>query len=129
MVSGSVFILVVCLVVGGTVSGADVAWSMAGGATGSLALATFYSALANGPMGVVAPLSAVTSAIVPILIGLALGERPSPVVMLGIGLALPAVAMVARDRAWDRHRGVDIAGSRVRSAPPPSSGHRGPRRI
>ena len=90
MVSGSVFILVVCLVVGGTVSGADVAWSMAGGATGSLALATFYSALANGPMGVVAPLSAVTSAIVPILIGLALGERPSPVVMLGIGLALPA---------------------------------------
>lgn len=98
MVSGSVFILVVCLVVGGTVSGADVAWSMAGGATGSLALATFYSALANGPMGVVAPLSAVTSAIVPILIGLALGERPSPVVMLGIGLALPAVAMVARER-------------------------------
>ena len=96
MVSGSVFILVVCLVVGGTVSGADVAWSMAGGATGSLALATFYSALANGPMGVVAPLSAVTSAIVPILIGLALGERPSPVVMLGIGLALPAVARERR---------------------------------
>lgn len=39
-----------------------------------------------------------TSAIVPILIGLALGERPSVVSMLGIGLALPAIAMVARER-------------------------------
>lgn len=49
-------------------------------------------------MGVVAPLSAVTSAVVPVLAGLALGERPSAVSMVGVGLALPAIAMVARER-------------------------------
>lgn len=56
MVSGSLVIIIVCLVVGGTVSRTDVAWSIAGGVAGSVALATFYSALAKGPMGVVAPL-------------------------------------------------------------------------
>lgn len=98
MVSGSVVIAVVCLLVGGVVSGADVAWSMGGGAAGSLALATFYSALAKGPMGVVAPLSAVTSAVVPVVVGLVVDDRPSVVSMAGIGLALPAIVMVARER-------------------------------
>lgn len=98
MVSGAVVIVVVCLVVGGVVTWGDAAWSAAAGVTGALALATFYSALAQGPMGVVAPLSAVTSAVVPVLAGLALGERPSAVSMVGVGLALPAIAMVARER-------------------------------
>lgn len=98
MVSGAVVIVVVCLAVGGVLTRGDVAWSAAAGVAGALALATFYSALAKGPMGVVAPLSAVTSAVVPVLAGLALGERPSAVSMVGVGLALPAIAMVARER-------------------------------
>ncbi len=115
MVSGSLVIIIVCLVVGGTVSRTDVAWSIAGGVAGSVALATFYSALAKGPMGVVAPLSAVTSAIVPILIGLALGERPSVVSMLGIGLALPAIAMVARERRLPGEPGRVAVGTVLRA--------------
>ena len=87
MVSGSVVIVVVCLAVGGVLTGRDVAWSAAAGVAGALALATFYSALAKGPMGVVAPLSAVTSAVVPVLVGLALGERPSTVSTVGVVLA------------------------------------------
>lgn len=98
MVSGAVIIAVVCVIVGGVVSPSDVAWSAGAGVAGSLALATFYSALAKGPMGVVAPLSAVTSAVVPVLAGLALGERPGAISMVGITLALPAIAMVARER-------------------------------
>ena len=98
MVSGAVVIVVVCLAVGGVLTRGDVAWSAAAGVAGALALATFYSALAKGPMGVVAPLSAVTSAVVPVLAGLALGERPSAISMVGVGLALPAIAMVARER-------------------------------
>ena len=92
MVSGSVVIVVVCLAVGGVLTGRDVAWSAAAGVAGALALATFYSALAKGPMGVVAPLSAVTSAVVPVLVGLALGERPSTVSTVGVVLALPAAS-------------------------------------
>ena len=102
MVSGSVVIVVVCLAVGGVLTGRDVAWSAAAGVAGALALATFYSALAKGPMGVVAPLSAVTSAVVPVLVGLALGERPSTVSTVGVVLALPAIALVAPERRLPR---------------------------
>lgn len=98
MVVGAALIAAACLVQGGVVSRADVGWSLAAGVAGALGLATFYSALAVGPMGVVAPVSAVTSAIVPVVAGFALGERPAPVALLGIALALPAVAMVARER-------------------------------
>ncbi|MCB1028895.1 MAG: DMT family transporter [Microthrixaceae bacterium] len=98
MTTGAAFILVVCLMQGGVVDRADVVWSLGAGVVGSLGIATFYSALAIGPMGVVAPVSAVTSALVPVVSGLALGERPGPLVMLGIGLAFPAIAMVARER-------------------------------
>ena len=98
MVVGASIIAVACLVQGGVVTSADVVWSLAAGVVGSMGLATFYSALAIGPMGVVAPVSAVTSAIVPVTSGFALGERPAPMALLGIALALPAIAMVARER-------------------------------
>ena len=87
MVVGASIIAVACLVQGGVVTSADVAWSLAAGVVGSMGLATFYSALAIGPMGVV-----------PVTSGFALGERPAPMALLGIALALPAIAMVARER-------------------------------
>ncbi|MGI8682917.1 MAG: EamA family transporter [Mycobacteriales bacterium] len=64
-----------------------------GGGVGSLAL---YRGLGHGQMSIVAPLSAVGGAGLPALAGLALGERPSLLAVLGILLALPAVWLVAR---------------------------------
>lgn len=64
-----------------------------GGGVGSLAL---YRGLGHGQMSIVAPLSAVGGAGSPALAGLALGERPSLLAVLGILLALPAVWLVAR---------------------------------
>jgi uncharacterized membrane protein len=79
--------------------GADVAWGAAGGVSGAIALVCFYWALAAGAMTIVAPLTAVVSAIVPVVTGLALGERPSVWALIGVALALPAIALIAREHA------------------------------
>jgi drug/metabolite transporter (DMT)-like permease len=82
----------------------DLAWGAAGGLAGAVALVCFYWALASGTMSVVAPLTAVVSAVVPVLTGLALGERPSAWALVGVGLALPAIALIAWETAEGRRR-------------------------
>lgn len=67
------------------------------GVVGTVGLAALYSALALGPMGVVAPIAAL-SGIVPVVVGLARGERPEPIQLLGIALAIAGVFLAARHR-------------------------------
>src|SRR5688500_16668174 len=54
---------------------------------GIAGLAAFYRALAIGNMGVVAPISA-CAGVVPVVVGVATGDRPSAIQAAGIGLAL-----------------------------------------
>ena len=60
-----------------------------------VAVALFYQGLALGRMGVVAPITAVVSAIVPVAWGLAFGERPSALALLGVALAVGSVALIS----------------------------------
>ena len=74
---------------------AAMAWgalSGIGGGVGSLAL---YRGLGRGKMSVVGPLSSVGAAALPALAGIALGDRPSPLAIGGVLLALPAIWLVA----------------------------------
>ena len=64
---------------------ASTAWAAGSGMIGVTALASFYRALAIGTMSIVAPLSA-TGAAIPVLVGLASGERPSTIQFVGIAL-------------------------------------------
>jgi len=73
----------------------DVAWSVVAGFASALALACFYTALSRGAMTVVAPTTAVTSAVIPVVVGLAEGERPSGLAYFGMVLAVVAVALVS----------------------------------
>jgi drug/metabolite transporter (DMT)-like permease len=73
----------------------DLWWGAAGGAAGGLALIAFYRALSRGAMTVVAPTTAVVSAVLPVLVGLGLGERPSATALIGIVAACLAVALVS----------------------------------
>jgi drug/metabolite transporter (DMT)-like permease len=50
-------------------------------------------------MGVVAPVSGVGAAVVPVAVGVLTGERPDTLVWLGILIALPAIWLVAREPA------------------------------
>ncbi|MBG0815429.1 EamA family transporter [Planomonospora sp. ID82291] len=81
----------------GVPSPAAFGWGTAAGVAGTAALVLFYRALATGVMSVVAPVTAATSASLPVLYGLATGERPQPVALGGIVLALVAVVLVSRD--------------------------------
>lgn len=73
----------------------DLVWGAIAGIGGGLGLATFYRALALGPMSTAAALTALVSAAVPVLAGLALGDRPAALTLIGIGLAVPAGVLVA----------------------------------
>ena len=65
------------------------------GAAGAVVgLGALYRGLALGPMGVVAPISTLSGA-VPVLAGLALGERPSWLQLAGMALSLLGVAAAA----------------------------------
>ncbi len=74
---------------------ASLPWGAAGGLCGVFGLVLFYGAMSQGAMTVVAPVTAVTSAVLPVVTGLALGERPSLVRLLGVTCALVAIALVS----------------------------------
>ena len=74
--------------------GGDWTWGAVGGLGGFAGLAIFYYALSRGAMTVVAPLTAVVSAVLPVIAGLAVGERPSLVAGLGIVVAVAGIALV-----------------------------------
>ena len=75
---------------------AATAWAATVGVLGLLALAAFYRALAIGTMSIVAPISA-TGVAIPVLVGLASGERPAALQGAGIVLACVGVVLASRE--------------------------------
>jgi uncharacterized membrane protein len=73
-------------------AGGYLPWGVAGGLAGCVALSCFYAALAEGTMGVVAPVAA-TGVVVPVGIGLAAGESPEVVQLVGIAVAVVGVIL------------------------------------
>ncbi len=71
------------------------------GVVGAAGFASFYRGLAVARMSVVAPITAVIAAIVPVGYGLLRGEHLSPLAFFGIALALLAVALVSRSSDED----------------------------
>lgn len=87
----------VLLVVDGTplARSRELAFGASSGLVGLLGVVLLYRGLSRGAMGVVAPITAVGAAVVPVAYGLAIGERPSPLALVGIVLALLAVGIIA----------------------------------
>lgn len=81
----------------GSPTGADFAWGALAGIGGGLGAGFLYRGLATGRMGVVAPVSAVGAALVPVVVGSATGERPSLLVWVGILVALPGIWLVSSE--------------------------------
>ena len=74
----------------------DVAWSVVSGLIGAVGIGCLYRGLAVGRMGVVAPVTGVLVAVIPVLAGMVLDGVPSAIVLVGIVLAIASVAIVAR---------------------------------
>jgi drug/metabolite transporter (DMT)-like permease len=70
-------------------------WGALSGVGSGVGTVALYWGLSAGAMNVVSPLAAVISAVVPALVGIALGERLSLLAAIGIVLAVPALVMVS----------------------------------
>lgn len=87
--------LVLVLFHGAEPSWRAVGWGAASGVGNALATLALYRGLAVGRMSVVATVSAVITAVVPVIVGFALGERLSLVADCGIAIAIPSIALVS----------------------------------
>jgi drug/metabolite transporter (DMT)-like permease len=85
----------VALFVSGEPTGRDFAWAALAGVGSGTGTGFLYRGFASGRMSVVAPVSAVGAAVVPVLAGFLGGERLSLVVWAGIALALPGIWLVS----------------------------------
>lgn len=92
---GLVGVVIASVAIGNSPSTRDLILGAAGGICGGCGVFFLYRCLARGPMSVVAPITAITSALVPAAWGILDGERMSGLVWLGLGLALAAIGMVS----------------------------------
>jgi drug/metabolite transporter (DMT)-like permease len=85
---------------------ADFGWAVVAGLGSAVGTVFLYRGLARGRMGVVAPVSGVGAALVPVFVGVALGERLGTLTWVGVLTALPGIYFVSREvadgpgRAW-----------------------------
>lgn len=87
---------------------ADLGWAFAAGVAGSIGITSLYHGLATGRIAVVAPVTGVLAATIPVAAGWFLQGTPSGLQVIGIGLAIAAVVLVSisTDPTSDRAAGV-----------------------
>jgi len=93
--SGILIVLVAALVSSESVNGTGIRWGLAAGGVGGIGLIVFYVGLAEGPMSVVAPTSALTATVLPVAVALADGERANAAVYIGAMICLVAIVLVS----------------------------------
>ncbi len=81
-------------------------WGTAVGVAGMAGAALLYRGLAIGRMGVVAPITAVLAAVIPLSFGLAVGERPGWLSLVGVGIGLVAVVLISSSSEPETATGV-----------------------
>lgn len=98
---GLVALAIAVAVRGNPFPGAHALWAVPAAFIGTVGLAAFYRGLAAGAMAVVAPIAG-AGAIIPVVVGLATGDRPSALQKLGFLLAIGGVVVTARDPTAER---------------------------
>ncbi len=93
--SSTLCVAAVAFFVTGDPSGADFRWALLAGVGSGVGTGFLYRGFSAGRMGVVAPVSAVGAAVVPVLAGTLTGERLSLMVWVGIVAALPGIWLVS----------------------------------
>lgn len=88
---------VAVLAVGGDPTRTHLLLGAGAGVCTGFGVAFLYRGLARGRMGVVAPVSAIGSAVVPLAVGVVQGDRPSSLAVVGLVCAFPAIWLISRD--------------------------------
>jgi drug/metabolite transporter (DMT)-like permease len=84
-------------------------WAVAAGLAGAIGVAALYGALASGQMGLVAPISGVGAASLPIAFGVLVGERPTILQVVGMVVGLLAVGLASSPTKSGPSRGIGLA--------------------
>jgi drug/metabolite transporter (DMT)-like permease len=87
----------------GTMTARVVVFGVLGGAAGLVGVLLMYSLMTVAPMNVISPVTAVLAAMLPVLVGVVIGERPSLFAWSGIAIGLVAVVLVSRTREDHPH--------------------------
>lgn len=74
----------------------DLLFGSGAGLAGVIGLTAFYQGLARHPMGLVAPVAAAISAMLPVLVSFALEGLPAAPQMLGLALAIVAIWIISQ---------------------------------
>ncbi len=93
--AGAALAVLLVVVVDGAWTVQAVAWGAVAGLAGLVGLLLLYQGLSEGPNRLVSPLSAVVAAAVPVIVGVALGDRPGAIAIVGICVVPIAVWLVA----------------------------------
>jgi drug/metabolite transporter (DMT)-like permease len=80
----------------GLPAGRDLVICFVAGALGALGITMLYRGLAIGRMGIVAPITGVLAAVIPVIAGFLTEGVPGPIVVAGIAIAVVAVVLVSR---------------------------------
>jgi len=83
----------------GDPTGRDLALGAVAGGLNLVGLGVLFHGLATGRMGVVAPVTAVVSSVIPVAYATATGERPSAVALIGVACAIVAGGLIAAERS------------------------------
>lgn len=86
-------LLVVALGVGGEATAGDFVLGALAGASGAFGLVFLFAGLARGHAAAVAPVSAAFAALVPVIVAVIDGERPTLLAWAGVGVAVPAIVL------------------------------------
>ncbi len=75
--------------------GADLTWGAFAGICGAIGATLIYKSIALGPVAVASPVFCLVGLAVPVVFGLAVGERPSLLAWSGVGLAVLSIPLVS----------------------------------
>ncbi|HWU31827.1 MAG TPA: DMT family transporter [Marmoricola sp.] len=96
-VGGAVVAALVAITLPGHPSTSHFVWAAFAGLGSGIGTAFLYRGLSTGRMGVVAPISAVAAAALPVIVSTIGGERPPILAWAGIALALPGIWFVSQE--------------------------------
>ena len=122
------FSAILLLILAGVLNGGDslaslepraILFGAASGISLSIAVWSLFLALSEGTMSVVSPITSVLAAIVPVLIGLLLGEHLSVLVIVGILCAMVSVVLVSQEsKQHELHHTLEQAESAAHTVRP-----------
>jgi drug/metabolite transporter (DMT)-like permease len=92
----------------GTLDGRVLVYGALGGVAGLVGVILMYSLMTVAPMNVISPVTAVLAAILPVVVGVVIGERPRLFAWCGIAIGLVAVVLVSRTRDDHPHGKVAL---------------------